>query len=438
MRVITWLRTHVWDSLWLLALVAYSLAGTPVTPFHADEATQIFMSRDYAYWFLARDLDRLRYVDPPAGTTEQHLRLLNGTVNKYLIGLAWHVSGFTQGDLNEQWDWGADWNYNQSNNHAPLPELLSAARWPSALLMAAGIPVMFGLGLLLDGRLAAYLASACFALNPALLLNGHRAMMEGSLIFFSLLTVLAAICFIRRAGWLDAALLGAASGLALASKHSAVFTTVPVLAACFALIIFRSAAKINDPRQRQESMIALLQLAAAALLALTIFYALNPAWWGDPLTRAGQVLRLRQDLLDTQNEVFGGYASPLEAGAGFARQALLALPQYYEVPGWDVYIGDQIARYESSPWRGASIGGSFPGMIVLIAAMMAGFRRLRGAKPGKEIAMIWIAAAIASTLFLTPLEWQRYYLPVFPALGLLAALGTASVWRWLRRRTVAG
>ena len=160
------------------------------------------------------------------------LRLLNGTVNKYLIGLAWHLGGYSVSDLNEQWDWGADWNYNQSSNHAPSAVLLYVSRLPSALLLAAGAVILFALGRSLGGRSVAYLASLYYALNPALLINGRRAMMEGSLIAFSLLAVLAGVWLLqRRALWM-AILLGIAAGLALASKHTAAFTLVAVFGAC--------------------------------------------------------------------------------------------------------------------------------------------------------------------------------------------------------------
>src|SRR5690606_28851836 len=121
------------------------------------------------------------------------LRLLNGTVNKYLIGLAWHLGGFELSDVNEQWDWAGSFEYNMTYNHAPSDELLVVARMPSSLLMASGVVLMFLIGRIVGGRPAAYAASLYFALHPALLINGRRAMMEGSLIAFSLLTGLAGL-----------------------------------------------------------------------------------------------------------------------------------------------------------------------------------------------------------------------------------------------------
>src|SRR5690606_15042710 len=121
---------------------------------------------------------------------------------------------------------------NQRTGHFPADDLLRAARWPSALLTAAGVVVMFALGREAGGRPAAYLASAYYALSPALLLNGRRAMMEGSLLFFSLLVVLAGVWFLRTYSWRTALLMGVAGGLALASKHTALFAVTVVFGGC--------------------------------------------------------------------------------------------------------------------------------------------------------------------------------------------------------------
>ncbi len=198
--------------LWIAALMIYVIAGAAITPFHGDESTQVYMSRDYAYQFIQRDLNLVTFHEPPLSAQEQDLRLLNGTINKYLIGLAWHLGGFTLTDLNEQWDWGGSWEYNQSSNHAPSPALLTVARLPSAIFLALGVPVMFALGWLTGGAWAAFAASLLYALHPALLINGRRAMMEGSLTFFSLLTVLAGAWWLRRRDWIAALALGPRGG----------------------------------------------------------------------------------------------------------------------------------------------------------------------------------------------------------------------------------
>jgi 4-amino-4-deoxy-L-arabinose transferase-like glycosyltransferase len=436
----------------MLALVAYVLAGTPLVPFHGDESTQIFMSRDYAYEFIQHDLSKILFSENPAGPTEQQLRLINGTVNKYLIGLAWHTGGFSLSDINEQWDWGADWNYNQQNSHAPSDALLQAARWPSAILLAAGVAVIFTVGNMLGGKPAAYAASLYYALNPALLLNGRRAMMEGSFIFFSLLVLLAGVWLVSRPSLPRAILLGLAAGLALASKHTAVFTVGAVFLAALVYLLYQSI-RAQDDTSVVEYLI-LPYLIIAAIVTGAVFYVLNPAWWGAPLDRARLVLNLRTDLLNTQTQVFGHYIDLSDQLGGFLRQSLLAQPQYYEVSGWGNFIGDQIARYEASGLRGVSVGGTMAGAAALCVIITLGLWRLiRNPSPPDTVLLpaawrkgdvsstgvrwlvgVWLGTMTVITALLTPLEWQRYYLPVYPVVGLLAGLGVGWGIRFLTGR----
>ncbi len=433
-------RQKLWDVLWLTALVLYILAGITLVPFHGDEATLIYMSRDYAYQFMERDLERIAYSDTPASPTEQNLRLLNGTTHKYLYGLAWHAAGFSLEDLNEQWDWGMNWDDNERSGHIPSPDLLHTTRWPSALMLAGGVLVMFALGNAAGGRPTAYLASAYYALHPVLLLNGRRAMMEGGLLLFSLLVLLAGIWFLRNYSWRAALALGVFSGLAIASKHTAVLTVGAVFFVCLLDALIGS---IRQPG-REHTYRAPAQLFVAGGLALLVFYLLNPAWWDDPVSRALVVVELRQNLLELQMEHFGRYADFADQVGGFMRQALIGWPQYYEVPAWSGYdtITAQIAAYESSPWRGVTVGGSPFGALLLVALLALGLSALLrdSQRPLATRGLVggWALVMIGSTLLLTPVEWQRYYVPVFPAFGLLAARGLVFLLEALRSRWRTG
>ncbi|MBK9745972.1 MAG: phospholipid carrier-dependent glycosyltransferase [Chloroflexi bacterium] len=443
----------------------YVIAGAALTPFHGDESTQVYMSRDYAYQFLQRDLNLVMFHDPPLSAQEQDLRLLNGTLNKYLIGLAWHLGGFTLDNINQQWDWGGSWDYNQSSNHAPTPALLNVARLPSAIFLALGVPVLFALGWLTGGAWAAFAASLLYALHPALLINGRRAMMEGSLTFFSLLTVLAGAWWLRRRNWIAALALGLAAGLTVASKHTGAFTVAAVFGLVGVVALFTSPpaplsigrggsvlakSPLPTERERQTSpgkplalgrgvwgevavrMPGVMLILLAAFVAALTFYALNPAWWRDPLSRAGDVLRLRQDLLAGQTATFGGYPNFGAALAGFWNQLFVTPPQYFEVAGWDVYLADQIAAYEGSIWRGLHIGAVMLVPLVLIGVIYL----LRKTERSLRVLIGgWALVMLASVLLLTPIEWQRYYLPAYPPVLLLAALGVAGAVNWLRVRS---
>lgn len=407
------MRRYLWPVLWLGALIAYVLGGTALVPFHGDESTTLWMSRDYGYIMLDGKLDAIRYQEPPPNATEQHMRLITGSLTKYLMGVSWQMNGYTTETINEQWDWGADWNYNQQFGHAPDDTLLMLGRWPSALMLAASVIVLFSLGWLLGGRPVAYLASLYYVLNPAILLNGRRAMFEGGLLFFSLLTVLVAIWFLQRRDWRAAVALGFAAGFAVAAKHPAVFTVGAVFVA----------ALISLPRQKYS------QLLAAGLLAFGVFYVIHPVWWGNPFERVRQVYEARSGILEGQVAAFGDYDGIDDQISGFLRQVFVVQPQYYEVDSWEAYIGDQITRYENTIWRGVPVGGSvigavFVGLCVLIGLGVLAAKRQH--HTASWVVMIWSVVILATSGVLTPLEWQRYFLMTYPVVGLLAALGL--VW----------
>ena len=472
------------DGLWLLLLSAYVLAGAALVPFHGDESTLIYMGRDYHQQVVQGDIDAVRYYDLIGSTqavlaqpdaahllallrtydkrlTDQDLRLLNGTLPKYVYGWVSASMGYTAQTLNEQWLWGAGWDYNVSAGHMPDEALLQRSRLASAMMLAAGVWVLFALGRAIGGRGTAYLATLYLALSPALLLNGRRAMMESAPLLFGLLVVLVSVLLLKsnlhRGGVspnqqsargrvmtrpYETALyvaLGILSGLAVASKHTAFITVAAVFFALGSLYAWQGI------RQGWRHLNGLLGLLLAGVLSLMVFYALNPAWWGDPLARVGDLLARRADLLAGQVAAFGGYTGFADQIAGFARQVLIAQPMYSEADFFLAYISDQIAAYEASPWSGVALGGSVIGGLLFAVLCAYGCLRLlldeRLSAGVRWLLGVWIAAVLCFTLLLTPLEWQRYYLPAFPVVGLLAAYGLSHAtygllsWRKNQRTT---
>lgn len=419
------------SAIYIAGLCFYILAGIRTVPFHGDEATFIYMTNDYADLFIQRDTERIFYQpEPPDGdfATRQQLRLSNGVIFPALAGFAWHVRGFSTEDLNGQWDWGGDWDYNLSTGRVPSGDLLRSARAVSALLTAAAVPLIFWLGKILGGYPAAYSAALLFALHPALLLNGRRAMSEGGLIFFALLVVLAGCVYIRRPSYQTALILGAAIAGTVLAKHNTVITAAAVFIGC-ALAGLYAVYRADDSRR------ALLQrighLLAAGLLALGLHYALNVAWWPDPAGAAGAVIDYRDDLLTMQTAVFNTYAGPADAVRGFFVQSLTGPPQYYEVPGWDAWIGEQIAAYESSLWRGFNPTANPIGLIVMLVCMGVGMWRIAQLEANGARFMIgaWALGVTVFIVAVTPLEWQRYYLQIHLIVIVLAGTGAG----WLLR-----
>ena len=292
------------DVLWLAGLALYVIAGYRSVPLHGDEPTLIYMSRDYYHLVQRRDVEPVLYRDEPANPAEQDLRLINGTVGKMAMGLAWDLAGLTVDDLNDQWVWEWSWNDNIALGHMPGERLLHAARVSSALFTVISAWVVFGIARVVAARrLAAWAASLIYVTTPAVLLNGRRAMMDGSMLGFIALTALVGVLIVRQQarGWRGAklaalyALLGVCGGLAVASKHNAAITVAAVFAAVLVAPLL-DARRADDMRSHFDAP-HLLRVASASLLVIVTFLALNPAWWSDPLPMPERVIDLRRDLM---------------------------------------------------------------------------------------------------------------------------------------------
>ncbi|MCS6835647.1 MAG: glycosyltransferase family 39 protein [Anaerolineae bacterium] len=400
---------HKW--LILAALTAYVLLGVRATPFHGDESTLIYMGRDTAY-LLHGQLERLLYSETTPSPTEQHLRLLNGTLGKLGYGLLNVLGSRTLDDWNEQWEWAAGWDYNLQTNRLPDPAILLAARWLSALALIVGLAAFVACVRLLLRRAAwiALPALALLTLHPVVLLNGRRAVMESWMLAGVALSLWAGLRLARRFSLTNVLLLGLFSGLAVAGKHTAAMAIVGIFGGLVTVHLRRFPA-----------------LVGAGLLALLVFYALNPSWWGDPLARLGTVLALRTELLTGQVSAFGGYVDTLDRWIGFVRQSFWPTPQYYEVSGWGAFIGGQIQAYEAAPWAGLRA----PGLDLVVSgwAVIGSVGLLRRwREPTVRVVLAWAGVTLVFVLLLTPLEWQRYYMPMYPVVVLCMAHGADMLW----------
>jgi 4-amino-4-deoxy-L-arabinose transferase-like glycosyltransferase len=411
------------DIVWLALLCAYVLAGIPTASFHGDEAMQIHMSRDYATAFLDGTQNELITAGPFPIDSDPHLRIINGSVNRYTIGLSWHLAGYMPEDLPPPpgWDWGLNYDDGVATDHRPDDALLAASRLPSTLFLCGGVVVLFGIAWLYGGRLPAYVASGLYALHPVILLNGRRAMQEGSMLFFGLLVVLVgAVIGQRRARdenaplWLWA-LLVASGGLTLASKHSGiVFVGVALLWVLVAEML-----------GRRRWLPVLAKLVVSGLLIVALFVAISPALWSDPLARFGDLLYLRDELLNIQVAI--DPIAPMDFGQRIVeilRQPFMTPAVHFELPSWgeSAAFMDEVERASTSPLAGLPLGVVLGLPLTLLAGMgiVTAVRRAR--QPLYTGLLLWLAANVA-VLLVNPLPWQRYYLSIIPVAAVLAALG---------------
>ena len=431
--------------MWLGLLSLYILAGTAIVPNHGDEATLIFMAQDFHEVYLYGNLrDILFNREAAYSDYAMGLRLLNGTVSKNVYGFVTASNGLSSADINEPWNWMENYESNVAQGRIPQSWILHQARLASATQLALAVALFFQFTRMALGRPSAYLASAFLALHPNMLINGRRAMMEGSHMLGLMLVLLAGIWLLRQRTWKSYALLGVCMGFAVAAKHPNVLVAGTVFCACLLMPI----AQYLRERGRQRRMLtkALLGMTVTAVMAALVFLLLNPSWWSAPLDVPQVVFQLRQDLLRSQVENLGGYNSLAEQISGFFQYVFVGERQYFESPTWagvDIPT-TQIAAYERSGLAGLLYIGesSWLGIICLALSFVGLAFLVHSACVSPEIKTLilaWIGGTALFTLLLTPLPWARYYLPLVPALILLVshALVVLAAWLWKRMKSQA-
>jgi len=430
-------RWLIVDAIYLAALMLYALLGTPLVPFHGDEAMQIYFSGDYEVAVLQGNPAALTTRPPYDIDSDPQLRILNGSVHRYLVGLARQIAGISADQLppHPGWDWGLTYDRNVETSHRPSEALLMAGRLSSALLLALSAPLAFGLGWLVGKRPGAYLVAGLIMLNPIVLLNGRRAMQEGALLFFGLAVVLSAAWIARqrasqkRVPLLWWALLAISGGLALASKHS----TLPFIGGALAWVFLGELTHFKlRPFLKMTGM-----LIVCGLLMLALFFAVSPALWDDPLARFRDLLQVRATLLDIQ---VSGMPTSLDYRAiGLFVQPFLVPPQFFEIASWGeaATITAEIERYFASGLSGipfASILGAVTTGLMLVGMVIALLRRVRPfADWATAVGLFAWWGITALSLLANPLPWQRYFLPLIPPAALFATIGALGLWAVTRQ-----
>ena len=124
------LRSSAVEAALLAALSIFVLSGIDRVPFHPDEASLLFESRDLES-LLARPLD-MAWDPLKPSSAEMTYRLLNAPLPKYVLGLGRALAGFGPETVAVDWDWSKTWTQNAIAGALPPRDLLAAARTASA------------------------------------------------------------------------------------------------------------------------------------------------------------------------------------------------------------------------------------------------------------------------------------------------------------------
>lgn len=285
-----------------------------------------------------------------------------------------------------------------------LARIVFASRWLAALLNWVGLCLMCLLTVRLFDQRIALVAALLIGFDPFYLAHSRLLHLDALLTTFSTLCLLALLCFLAEGkGW---AALSAAAGAALA-----ILTKSPglLLLPYGALLVgLRSLTRQGLWERR------LLRAARGALLwcftVCALVLVLWPALWVAPGT--------------TLTQLWGGIS-----GQGLSPHENLNffLGRPTQVPGPAFYPVAYLFR--TTPWVMLGLVLSLP-LFVPSSPLLSSLQRWR-----MQLYTLCGFVLLFSTLMtLGAKKFDRYLLPIFPTLDLLAALGLTTLGRMVARR----
>ncbi len=305
---------------------------------------------------------------------------------------------------------------------AHLPEVLAATRYPTVVLTSMGVAGLYFLVRPLFGQRAALLSAVIIALEPFYLALSRVIHHDALSTTFMALSLLSFIVHLRKhRPFLYLLLSGLTAGLAFLSKSPSLF-----------LLPFTALLSLGAYWVRKGSLWPLDWRRVAELgrdwviwgvVAALVFVLLWPAMWVDPL---GTI----QGVID---KATGYAASPHERGNFFlGKVGMDPGPLFYPIA----------LLFRLTPLTLLGIGGS----LLLFSKKRSSSSQVRGEDDGAgdrwramQMSSLW-AFIVLYVLFMTmgAKKFDRYLLPIFPMIDILAALGLLAlggvIWERVKGR----
>jgi len=377
-------------AVWVPRILSLDHFATP------DEAAWVGRSASFYYALTQRDFTNTFQHSHPgvmvtwAGTAAYRLRYLP---------LAWEADGWIHGN------WKKVEPFLESQGVSPL-EILKTAR----IIMVLGTTLVIGLAFVAAVRLVgmwpAFIGFLFIAFDPfhaGLTRILHHDGLESSLMILSLLSFL--VYVYRRRCFVDLVISGLSAGFSWLTKSPALY-----LIAFFSLIVLmeiirRWVQKRNIKAKEVWNLVwPLLLVAGIGVLVFIVFW---PAMWVDPL--------------GTINKVFGQalfYASEGHVSEIFFNGRIIKGD-----PGWNFYPLTFL-------WRTTPI--VLAGLIFTVVGV------IQRKKPFDEsiVLRVTVLLILYAVLFMVAMslgakKFDRYIIPIYLPIDLLAGMGWYAAARWI-------
>ena len=385
---------HSWPELVLLALVLLVSLGLRLS----DQ--DMFLVADENKWLC-------RSINFQAGLRQGDLR---ATYQRGHPGVVTMWLGTLAVPLSQAGEWvdlcletgGSKLNRPQDRSAvARLPSLIFQARRLAALTTWLGIVALYWLLKRLLGGWTALLATALVALDPFYLALSRVFHLDALLATFTTLSIVSLLVYRRESQRRRYLIFSAvAGGLAAANKSPGLF-----LFLWTALYLGATAWRGEAAHRRERILSALRAMVLWGMVAVGLVVVLWPALWVEPL--------------GTLRKVFStavGYAEKPHHGGNYFWFAIRADPgpAFYPV-AW---------AFRTTPWVMVGLAS-----LAIVARKRALWRRVGP--------LLLFVVAFCAFMTMGAKKFDRYLLPAFLPLDILAAVGWMALLRLLERRLLA-
>ncbi len=254
------------------ASIAAFWDGVLQTPFNIDEAYYLNGSRVFDAWVG---------LDTRALVQSEEFRLYGAPLSSLLAGASRMLAGAPIEQL---------YSYPVSDPDPlrvavmPPPGLLFVARLPAVMMGIASTLLLTALVWRACGAGAGSAVAALLLVDVGFVATNRQLMTEPPLLIFTLLALILALAAARRRAVWAVAGAGVASGLAMASKNTALLAVIASSATVGLTGIRATASRLSGGAKAAA-------VVAAAALTMVV---LNPFSWPDPIGAARDVIATRQ------------------------------------------------------------------------------------------------------------------------------------------------
>lgn len=287
---------------------------------------------------------------------------------------------------------------------------IAAGRTFAALANTLALSLAYVFAWRLFGLLPALLGFLLIAFDPFHVAHSRILHQDGMLSSFLLLALLAFLSFLRHRQPLDLIVSGIAAGLGWLTKSPSLFLVPAVV-----LLALVDLARHLRKRDRQSLAGLIWQsvwpLIVWGLAGIAVFALLWPAMWVDPL---GTVTRV---LAPALGHAQGGHGDPVYFGGRIFADGRI------DASVWQFYPASYL-------WRSTPV--SLFGLLAAGVAIV--LRRGLLARPDVRRAVLGLVLFALLYGFLMNLgakKFDRYLLPAFAPLDLVAAVGWVAVAGWI-------